>query len=392
MITAKGIGVLLTAALVLILAIVTRVGWLLLFDAVLWGVISLSALLPWLTMGKLRGRRRAVGWEGDTGFSCPTEGEAVEFELDFQNRGVLPIAFGTVDYNLGGVASQPSHQRLFVAWMGRAEKTSRTARTTYQIRGRRRLVPMVSKASDPFGLFRRRRRLGEVADLLVIPKVHPVSRPQVAGLLGRSAGISRPARAGNQVAGSRNYLPGDPSHHLHWRNTARTGQPQVREFETEADQSITICFDGSLIGVSREGSDELYEDSIRIAASIGVAACRSGTRTRVISGDYDFSTADANRLLESLAVHERSGKSTLTDHLERSGDGPTIAITSPENLQGLASAPFFHMSGGGHTVFAMVGYDVEGLDGHGPEFDEAHFGVRTILCRRGDIGAALSCL
>jgi hypothetical protein len=39
MITGKGVGIALVAVFVFILVNVTRVGWLLLFDSVLWGLI-----------------------------------------------------------------------------------------------------------------------------------------------------------------------------------------------------------------------------------------------------------------------------------------------------------------------------------------------------------------
>ena len=46
MITAKGVGFLIAALLVFFLARLTQVGWLYLIDALLWGIILLSAFCP----------------------------------------------------------------------------------------------------------------------------------------------------------------------------------------------------------------------------------------------------------------------------------------------------------------------------------------------------------
>ncbi len=53
MITSKGIGFLAAAVVLFLLARLTQVGWLYLVDAVLWGIIALSAALPWLGIALL---------------------------------------------------------------------------------------------------------------------------------------------------------------------------------------------------------------------------------------------------------------------------------------------------------------------------------------------------
>jgi hypothetical protein len=58
MITGKGIGFVIVAVLVFLLARLTQVGWLYLMDAVLWGIVLLSAVLPWLGVAFLEARRR----------------------------------------------------------------------------------------------------------------------------------------------------------------------------------------------------------------------------------------------------------------------------------------------------------------------------------------------
>jgi uncharacterized protein (DUF58 family) len=375
---------------VFILVNVTRVGWLLLFDSVLWGLITLSAIIPWIAIGKLEGKRRVIRWEGDQSLSGPMEGEIVEVGVDFHNRGVLPMAFGTVDYNLSGTAPGKNQHRLFVAWMGRHKGASKVVQVVYSKRGLYQFGNMIARNSAPFGLFRRKQTLDGTTRLLVLSKVFHVERLQVVGMQEQSIAIAQPARVGDQIIGSRIYHPGDPWHHIHWRNTARTGQPQLREFESESDRSITICFDGSVGESDIEGADEMYEDCIRIAASIGAAACKSGAQVRIITGDTDITTGDRNQLLETLAMLEKRGTATLSDHLDNVGFGSAIAIVSARDYQGIGAAQSFATTRGGLTMFAMQGYGSEDLERDTSGDSLADSGITVIACHSGDVGAALT--
>ncbi len=50
MITRRGIGFVIIGVSVFFVASATRVGWLHVADALLWGIIALSAVLPWITL------------------------------------------------------------------------------------------------------------------------------------------------------------------------------------------------------------------------------------------------------------------------------------------------------------------------------------------------------
>ena len=57
MIRPRGIGLVAVAVLIFLLGGFTGVGWLLVFDAMLWGTIVVSAVIPWLAVGRLDVRR-----------------------------------------------------------------------------------------------------------------------------------------------------------------------------------------------------------------------------------------------------------------------------------------------------------------------------------------------
>ena len=81
----------------------------------------------------------------------------------------------------------------------------------------------------PFGVSVARRRMKIATQILVYPRIHDVALPDDDGAGG--FGVRRTLRG--EAAGVRDYRPGDPPRHVHWRASARTdGELLVREFES----------------------------------------------------------------------------------------------------------------------------------------------------------------
>src|SRR5918996_6252414 len=114
MITGKGVGFLIVAILVFLLARLTQVGWLYLMDAVLWGIVLLSAVLPWLGVAFLEARRRVEHGGAAEGRNGPTEGEPVQIELSLQNRAFWPRFFLSVSYECSLADPERRWPRLFI--------------------------------------------------------------------------------------------------------------------------------------------------------------------------------------------------------------------------------------------------------------------------------------
>ena len=85
MITRRGVGLAATAIFTFLLARLTQVGWLYLLDAMLWGILLFSLVLPWLFAASLTVHRRLARREGRAGAPGPSEGEVVQLELGLEN-------------------------------------------------------------------------------------------------------------------------------------------------------------------------------------------------------------------------------------------------------------------------------------------------------------------
>ncbi len=71
---------------------------------------------------------------------------------------------------------------------------------------------------------------------------------------------NRGGEAGGEVRQLREYQSGDSSRYIHWNQTARTGQPWVKEYEKEADSCIRLFLDmDGMEEAGEEEADAFYE-------------------------------------------------------------------------------------------------------------------------------------
>ena len=100
----------------------------------------------------------------------------------------------------------------------------------------------------------------------------------------------------------RDYRAGDDPRDVHWRSTARLGQPLVREYERERAEALWICLDQGRRGAPGEAVEE---EAVEIAASLARAAIERnqpvGLATADAVVDEDTGPAQLERILDVLA-------------------------------------------------------------------------------------------
>jgi uncharacterized protein (DUF58 family) len=156
--------------------------------------------------------------------------------------------------------------------------------------------------SFPFGLFEKSRDLPLKGELVVWPRSDRRVRTP-------SPGSGRMARAGSLTVGNagmrgeyrglRNYRPGDDPRDIHWRTTARLGQPVVREYEQGDTRTLWLCLD------TRGRPGERAEAAIEIVASLAAMAFRDGRRFGLSTRDHTIEAGlgpgQLERVLGALA-------------------------------------------------------------------------------------------
>lgn len=396
MITAKGVGFLAPTIMVFVLARLTQVGWLYLLDAVLWGIIILSVVLPWLGVGFLSAHRRLDHQASSKNVPGPSEGEQVRIELCLNNHAFWPRFFLNVFYDCPMAAPGSRLRKFFLAKLGHSSHTTMVSTVEAYQRGMHQLGPVVVDSSVPFGLFRRRVQFATPLSVLVYPQVYPLHRLSLLDDWQGMAPQYEKSRVGLETVGARHYFPGDPRRYIHWRTTARIGQPMVREFEDQKDQTLCLLFDA--LKVWGEGRETNLEYSIKVAASVADYALRHRASVRVwggnLQGEVMASTGGGSvawaRLLKSLALltpgEGRSLSETLGQLYPGSSAIVAVSIADRQSIDAILKvAPMLRQL----VVVALEGFgeqDSEAAD----TLERAQ--VPLVRCRRGQLADALQTL
>lgn len=146
-------------------------------------------------------------------------------------------------------------------------------------RGAYQVGPLVARWGDPFGLSERRLVLADPYDLIVHPRVEPVTDRPLTRLWEdppKRPPVSRPWPTGLEFYGMRDYRRGDDIRRIVWRAYARTGRLMVREAEQGITDKVVIVLDQDVRTHSRGAVSDSFEAGVRVAASLGVHHLREG--------------------------------------------------------------------------------------------------------------------
>ncbi|MDF1788468.1 MAG: DUF58 domain-containing protein [Verrucomicrobiales bacterium] len=218
-----------------------------------------------------------------------------------------------------------------------------TIRVTVRLRPNRRglltLRNLRVLRKDPFGLFQRALSISEdQGSLLILPRRYPIPDLEMpgrqpvddvgAGLVASSLGQS------DDFVGLRDYRPGDPVRHIHWRSWARLNRPVVKEFEEEHVPRFALALDSTLLP---DQDTEVFEEAVSVAASFvsGIKSNRVALDC-LFAGDqayrYAQSGSGANRtpekMLEILATIEPTHDIGSLDAMREAMQGHAISLSA----------------------------------------------------------------
>ena len=295
------------------------------------------ALVPALGYLWIRLNVRSLRAEVTRGAERLQVGEWLEEEITLSNAGILPKVLLEVQANADPLGLSTASIVSLPPKRSRRLKM----RTKCQLRGRYDLAPITAASEDFFGLFSRKRAIGNPRTITVYPAT--LELPDFLSY-GRGDGNRPSWYWGGQIpfniSGMRDYLPGDSLRHIHWPSTARTGKLMVRDFKPDLSEEVWIVLDLNRVVQAGTGPESTEEYGVTIAASIAKKYLEANRSVGFIAwGDqrYLFPAQRGSHnlwnLLEMLVPMKAQGVSPLAEvvsgEAERFRLNSTVVLITP---------------------------------------------------------------
>jgi uncharacterized protein (DUF58 family) len=123
---------------------------------------------------------------------------------------------------------------------------------------------------DPFGLFNFLYKIKLSDRLLILPKRYPVGEISLFGSRKYQRGgvqLAMSIGEAEEFVALREYRPGDPLRHIHWKSWAKLGKPIVKEFQDEFFVRHALILDT----FTENAHGELFEAAVSVASSFASA-------------------------------------------------------------------------------------------------------------------------
>jgi len=236
-------------------------------------------------------------------------------------------------------------------------------------RGRYDFGPSVVSTGMPLGLLLVKKSISDRQSIYVFPQLLGLRRDWRRHLQTRGGGMATTARrtgaSDGDFFGLRSWQAGDSRRWIHWRTTARIGEPAVRQFEQQRRFDVCVLVDvfcpiESVLSESTQASaagDDAVELAISAAATLitqivptptnRVALAVSGTKNSVIINGGN--RQQLNAMLRILADVTPSTFPDLVDAVEQVfrtiGQPQDLVVISPRTVPSSAERLVKTLSG-----------------------------------------------
>jgi uncharacterized protein (DUF58 family) len=269
-------------------------------------------------------------------------GQTLRETLAVRNGGRL----GKLWVELSDHSTLPGHDPGRVVSVPGRSAVEWDTRTVCVRRGRFHLGPIEIRSGDPLGIFTNRVEYPETPEVIVYPAVVELREAGIpeGALSGGSALQRRTPHVTPNVAGVREYTPGDAFNRISWSATARLGRLMVKEFDLDPTADVWIVLDlhdaphrpaKRRVNWAPDDRgawppeawlDSTEECAVTVAASLARRFLEEGRNVGLIASGSHLETIPADRsdrqlvkILESLAVVRADGALSLAELLAAEG-------------------------------------------------------------------------
>jgi uncharacterized protein (DUF58 family) len=201
-------------------------------------------------------------------------GDAIHIVYRAQNRSRRSTVSGEITDQCDGF-----HTRVAVPALARLSRLDIPGAIGTRRRGIFPVGPAAFERMDPLGLAVGRRTVGSPGEVIVHPRVWPISAPHGNHQTVETESAIRRAVADplSGFVSLRPYVDGDDPRMIHWPTTARVGTMMVREHVELRRPSFTVMLDTA----QAAATPEEFEEMVDVAASVVVHALQHGVDVRV---------------------------------------------------------------------------------------------------------------
>ncbi len=261
-------------------------------------------------------------------------------EERFQVRNESGVAKGWLEVH--EISDLPHHQGTTVVGVPAHSALVWRPQTLCQRRGRYTVGPIVLTGGDPFGLFQRRRLVGEPSIVMVYPAT--VDLPHFvlasANLPGEGNVRRRTAYLTPSATTVRDYVHGDSFNRIHWPSSVRQRRLMVKEFELDPVSDVWLVLDLQQKVQVGEGEQGTEEYAVAAVASIAKWCLDHGRPVGLLAyGEQRHALAPVRgamqlgRILEALTLMQAKGGLSLAEVLRTEsflfGTQSTVLVVTP---------------------------------------------------------------
>jgi uncharacterized protein (DUF58 family) len=198
-------------------------------------------------------------------------GERSEHGVRVSNDGPRPVTVTVEDRSAAGATHFLAHE---VPGGGALDCT---AARGFPVRGRFS-GPLAVVSTFPFGFVTCQRAGAAGGELVVLPRPGVADADGLRRWVARQAGgdgrarqvLRRVTTDRAEVRGVRAYRAGDPIRDIHWRTTARRGEPMVREYDTAPSPELVLVVEPWLPADPSPADRDRLEAALSLAVTVAV--------------------------------------------------------------------------------------------------------------------------
>lgn len=311
-------------------------------------------------------------------------GEATELKVRITNRKPLPMLWLEAEDRLpsglaiNSDAASPSALNLRAAllWYQRIG-------CTYSLKGEKRgyyrLGPAELRSGDIFGLYPRSISEPAQEEILVYPRIYPLSDLGLpAAQLWGDIRTRNLFHDTTRFVGLRDYRPNDSFKHIHWKASARRGELQVKTYESTATLEALLLV--AIDSFSR-ASEQDFELALSTVASLAYYLMQQGCPVGLLA---NTAAADSGEPFAILPSSNREQLARLFEAMAKT------TVNTNGTLQRLLEAELKNKPATGTTLILVAhGFPNELLSYLGRY---KHLGYRNTVISVGEDGGSTETL